>query len=150
MKEIFVNNLSLIQPIQTNQRGSPSMPGVDENGYRKPVVMSSQRNLEIIYLPREMYKKIHPPPPLHTHTRTASPHKFLYKPYQGGSFVAVLLCLCVGGFICGAFCHYLFLISPFGASRRMCFAIKAFPEYLYLYFFAEYYRYRSIWSFMNP
>ena len=45
------------------------------------------------------------------------------------SFVCV--CVCVGGFICGVVCHYLFLISPScGASGRLCFVIVAFPTFL--------------------
>ena len=48
--------------------------------------------------------------------------------------VAVLLCLCICGFICGE-CHYLFLIShSFDASGGLGFVIVALPGYIHLYF----------------
>ena len=49
---------------------------------------------------------------------------------EGGSSVAVILCLCVFWFHMWRLCSpYLFLISPpFGTSRGLCFVIVAFPE----------------------
>ena len=54
----------------------------------------------------------------------------------GDSSVTVLLCLCVGGFICGV-CFVISLFVPhlsfFWCSGRLCFAIVAFSLYLHLY-----------------
>ena len=38
-------------------------------------------------------------------------HWFSYRPFQCGSSIAIVLCLCVGGSICDICCPYLFLIS---------------------------------------
>ena len=62
-----------------------------------------------------------------------NPQYFSNWPFQGGSSVAVLLYLCVRGFICGdCFDIHLFLISPsFGASGGLCFLIVEFPGYFH-------------------
>ena len=44
-------------------------------------------------------------------------------------------------------CHYLFLISPFGASGRVCFV--AFPGYLHLLFTVEPQWLEHLWDHGN-
>ena len=66
------------------------------------------------------------------------PHLFLFCPRKALirdcsiSWVSSL----IYSYIWRLFCHCLMLISPsFGALKRPCFVIVAFPGYTYLYFF---------------
>ena len=54
----------------------------------------------------------------------------------GGSSVVVLFCLCTGiSYMWRLFCHYISHISSFGALRKLCCVIVAFPGCLHLYFY---------------
>ena len=56
--------------------------------------------------------------------------------FQGGSSVAVLLCSCVSGFICGiCFVVVFYLFIFFCALRWLCFVSVAFPQYIHFYVF---------------
>ena len=68
--------------------------------------------------------------------RTSKPQYLFYWTVRGRSSVAVLLSFCVGSFhMYRLFCHYLFLIFFFGASKRLYFVIVAFSRYLHVYLF---------------
>ena len=66
---------------------------------------------------------------------SSQPQLSVYLPFQGeSSSVAVFLCSCICGYICGVL-SLLFLIPySFRISGRQYLVIVTFPRYLYLYF----------------
>ena len=55
-----------------------------------------------------------------------------YRSFSTNRSNAVLLCASHGIIHC-VFCNYLFLLSPFGASRGLCFVLVAFSGYTHLF-----------------
>ena len=55
-----------------------------------------------------------------------------YRSFPTNRSNVVLLCASHGIIRC-VFCNYLFLLSPFGASRGLCFVLVAFSGYLHLF-----------------